>query len=118
MTDEIVSAYQPENVRALERDVSRLRPVLPENPAPLALRYSDFDYNGHVHNTRYAELAWNAVPDPVKESARLTGMRICYVKAIKRGAEVTSGVDVSDGGVTVSLFAGGEPAAAAEFRLG
>ncbi|MBR5767985.1 MAG: hypothetical protein IKX86_04875 [Clostridia bacterium] len=115
MTDEIVSVYEPEDRRALPPDTYRLRPApYPGEALPVCLRYADFDYNGHVHNTRYAELAWEAVPDEMR-SRRLCGLRLVYVRAIKRGAEASACVALSGPSAAVSLYSDGEPSAAAEF---
>ena len=119
MTDEIVSVYEPEDRRALPPEAGRLRPAQsPEGLSPVALRYADFDYNGHVHNTRYAELSWEAVPDPMKNPGVLSGLRLIYVRAITRGASVTSHVETGEKSAVVSLYSDGEPSAVAEFSFG
>ncbi len=58
ITDELIAAYRSEDRPVFQDEIKRLIP--PEeysSSASVALRGSDIDYNGHVHNTRYLDIA-------------------------------------------------------------
>ena len=58
ITDELMMAYRSEDVPVFNDEIRRIVP--PDglsSPVNVSLRNSDIDYNGHVHNTRYLEIA-------------------------------------------------------------
>ena len=58
ITDELMEAYKSEDRAVFADEIRRIVP--PDGfsaPVPVTLRKSDIDYKGHVHNTRYLEIA-------------------------------------------------------------
>lgn len=47
------------------------------------------DYNGHMHNTYYLDLAYEALPDEVYENRPYNNLRINYKNEIKLGDKVS-----------------------------
>ena len=61
---ELMDSYGPENDSAFEEDRGRLsEPDTFDREAPIVLRKTDIDYNGHVHNTRYVDFALDALTE-------------------------------------------------------
>ena len=80
--------YQPEQKTVFDNRLHRLRaPNEYSCEMPLALRRSDIDYNGHVHNTAYLDLALELVPEELlKEGIR--SFRISYRRPLRYGDPV------------------------------
>ena len=76
--------YGPEERAVFETELPRMRPRESyENRRDLALRRSDIDFNGHVHNTRYLELMLDALPRADYDRDDLTEMRIAYSRPVQ-----------------------------------
>lgn len=72
ISEELFGSYQPEDKTVFE-DVQRLRaPSEYTSETELKLRRSDIDFNGHVHNTRYVDLAMEALPNEIFASDDFT----------------------------------------------
>ena len=67
------------------------------------LRRSDIDFNGHVHNTKYLDLALEALPDTVPRDV-FTGFRMVYPKAVKDVEAVTLKYTLTDTGPFVCVY--------------
>lgn len=79
ISDELTRAYEPEAERVFPDDAPRLRePEAYDVVLPVALRRSDIDYNGHVHNTRYISLALEALPEAAYRADDFRLLRIVY----------------------------------------
>ena len=79
ISDELTRAYEPEAERVFPDDAPRLRePEAYDVVLPVALRRSDIDYNGHVHNTRYISLALEALPEAAYRADDFRSLRIVY----------------------------------------
>ena len=79
---ELLGSYQPENKTVFE-DAQRLRtPSEFTSETELKLRRSDIDFNGHVHNTRYVDLAMEAIPKELYSDDRFTEFHIMYHKPV------------------------------------
>lgn len=114
--DETMSRYEPETERLFEGKAPRLRmPESFEHECAIALRRSDIDYNGHVHNTAYLDFAEELLP----EQERLSGakaFRLTYRRALKYGDRVTVKGTETDGVWKIGIYSGDELASAAEIE--
>lgn len=108
LDEETVSRYEPEQLRLFEGRMPRLH--VPESFAQeehFALRRSDIDYNGHVHNTSYLDFAL----EPIDEATLLRGVksiRMTYRKALKYGDDVTIKSTERDGAWDIGIYSGDE----------
>lgn len=93
--------YQPEDHTAFPDRLPRLRvPAEFSCEKPLALRRSDIDYNGHVHNTAYLDLALELVPEELL-SEGIRSFRISYRRPLRYGDSVQlKGARANGGWVT------------------
>ncbi|MBR1747287.1 MAG: hypothetical protein IJ735_03635 [Clostridia bacterium] len=84
ITEDLIGAYRPEEQQVFSSDAPRLLPPKNySNEISLPLRRSDFDQNGHVHNTRYVSFAQEVLP----ATARLAdSFRIVYRAPVKPNA--------------------------------
>lgn len=98
--------YQPEQKTVFDNRLPRLRaPSECSCEMPLALRRSDIDYNGHVHNTAYLDLALELVPDTLLEEG-IRSFRIVYRHPLKYGDAVQLRGGRANGGWVTSLYCG------------
>ena len=85
LEEEHLKPYQPEDLRLFEDELPRFK--LPEAcrpEVPVAVRRSDVDFNGHVHNTVYLDYAMELLPDGFHEN-EITSFRIVFRKSLKYG---------------------------------
>lgn len=86
LTDEILNKYETEDKNALEFDFKKLR-----EPSEYSSIYeykvlrSDIDINNHMHNLRYLDLAYEALPTEVYENNRFNDIEIMYKKEAHLG---------------------------------
>lgn len=100
---ERMAAYQPESVTAFSDRLPRLRPpVSYTDSVPVVLRRSDMDYNGHLHNTAYLNLALDAAPQEVLSQGVRT-IRISYRSPIRLGDQILLKSTFENGGWVVSF---------------
>lgn len=82
ISEELLGSYQPESKTVFE-DSQRLRaPSEYTSETEVKLRRSDIDFNGHVHNTRYVDLAMEAIPKELYSDDRFTEFHIMYHKPV------------------------------------
>ena len=106
ISDELFVAYAPEDSSVFDSDAPKLRaPSESEGEREIALRRSDIDFNGHVHNTRYLDYALEALPGEVFGSLDIKKLRIAYTKPVTESQRVTSKYALTDDGTFVSIFA-------------
>ena len=97
-------SYRPEARGVFASAAPRLRaPDVFDGETVLPLRRSDIDFNGHVHNTKYLDLALEALPDTVPRDA-FTGFRMVYPKAVKDVGSVTLKYHLADGDPFVCVY--------------
>lgn len=97
-------SYRPEARGVFASAAPRLRaPDAFDGETVLPLRRSDIDFNGHVHNTKYLDLALEALPDTVPRDA-FTGFRMVYPKAVKDVGSVTLKYTMTDTGPFVCVY--------------
>ncbi|MBR6498944.1 MAG: hypothetical protein IKT23_04575 [Clostridia bacterium] len=105
---ELIEAYQPEGESVFEDVLPKPRfpdGSLRETAVPL--RGSDMDFNGHIHNARYIELAAQAFPPDEVPPDSVSDIRIVYSGGIKEGESVTAKYARRDGAHCVALTSGG-----------
>lgn len=105
ITDALYAGYHPEDRAVFADPLPRLRPPAAfEDAQTLALRQSDLDYNGHVHNTRYLEFALEALP-PGREFTRLS---VVYNRPLAAQETVTLRHTAAGETHTLGVFAGSD----------
>ena len=116
ITEELFQAYQPREQTVFDDKPGRLRaPEVPQSTCALSLRRSDIDYNGHVHNTRYLDLAREALPGEILRK-QFEQIRVLYSKAVTPQDEVTAQYTEENGVSTVAILANGTVCAVLEFQ--
>lgn len=82
ISEELFGSYQPESKTVFE-DSQRLRaPSEFTSEKELQLRRSDIDFNGHVHNTRYIDLAMEVLPNEIFASDDFSEFHVLYYKPV------------------------------------
>ncbi len=90
LTDEIIDCYKIENKSVFENE----KLLKPEIPSDFLSQYSytvtrrDIDLNGHMHNTYYLDLAYEALPEEIFKKRPFNRFRITYKHEIKLGDTV------------------------------
>ena len=104
LTEEIVSSYEPEEITVFEEELERLKE--PENYTSIdyKIHKNEIDNNGHLHNTYYLNLAYEALPDEVFFQEPLNHIRITYKKEIKYGEMVECHYAKVDGKHTIAMI--------------
>lgn len=106
ISDELMKAYEPEERMVFETNAPRLRaPVEFMTEQSLAVRRSDIDFNGHVHNTCYADYAMEAIPREVFNADAISDIRIVYSKPVKEDSVVTAKYAKTESGHFVGIYA-------------
>ena len=83
ISEELFASYQPEDKTVFDTAVPRLRaPTEFDSEQTITLRRSDIDFNGHVHNTRYVDLAMEALPNAIFASDDFSELHILYYKPV------------------------------------
>ena len=114
---DIMELYQPESEDVFAEVQPRLRPpVEPGIRKPLVLRRGDIDFNGHVHNTRYLDLAMEALPDTLYINDTFREIRIAYRKPILEGNTVFADTQTIGDVTYVTLYAENVPCAIITFQ--
>lgn len=104
ITDELYDAYEPEECSVFEEEMERLTP--PEGLGegqPVPLRKSDVDFNGHVHNTRYIDIAAAGIPEEQFDLTKAKELNIAFRKALKASDQVSVVYALIDGGCFISV---------------
>lgn len=105
ISEEVFASYQPEEQTVFE-ETARLRaPSEFTEEKEIRLRRSDIDFNGHVHNTRYVDLATEALPRDFFEMDSVSEIRVSYTKPLKEDDNVTLKYVHSDNGENISIAA-------------
>ncbi len=110
ISEELFTAYGPEDRKIFADTPARLH--APETVLfahPLALRHSDIDFNGHIHNTRYIDIALEALPPYVRASASFSEIRIVYTKAIKETDEVVANYSMLNDAHVITVMGNNAP---------
>lgn len=90
ISEELFSSYQPEDKSVFDTAASRLcEPAAFDLEQTIALRRSDIDFNGHVHNTCYMDFALETLPSSICANNNICEFRIVYMKPIKENSGIT-----------------------------
>ena len=82
ISEELFAAYCPEDKIVFE-GTSRLRaPSEFSAQYDLALRRSDIDFNGHVHNTKYVDFALQALHEQALNDKSVEEIQVVYSKPV------------------------------------
>ena len=108
ITDELVEMYKPEaGTTNFETEAGKLS--VPESfdfEMPVVMRRGDFDFNGHVHNTKYLVYAMEALPYEDYAADDFRSLRIIYRSSLKFGDEAVVKRKAMDGGYSFCIFSG------------
>ena len=70
---------------------------------PYTVQRRDIDLFGHVHNTNYLDLAYEALPEEVNLQRPFDSVRITYKKEIRLGEKLLLKYAFADGKHTVAI---------------
>lgn len=86
----LLNKYQPEDkaVFADQRLVKIAEPASFEVEKKIAIRRSDVDFNGHIHNLLYLDYALETIPFDVYEKHNFSHLRISYKSAVTSEKEI------------------------------
>lgn len=116
ISEELFGSYQPEDKTVFE-DAQRLRaPSEYTSETELKLRRSDIDFNGHVHNTRYVDLAMEALPNEIFARDDFMDIHILYAKPVMERAVVKAKYVFKDSAYLVAVYADDVYCAWVEFK--
>ena len=105
VSEELFGSYQPEDKTVFE-DAQRLRaPSEYTSETDLKLRRSDIDFNGHVHNTRYVDLATEALPNEFFASDDFSELHILYFKTVMEHSAVKAQYHFDGSSHLVTVYA-------------
>ena len=81
LTDDIIEKFTPEDKNALEFDFKKIKePSEYSSIYKYTVLRSDIDINNHMHNLRYLDLAYEALPVEVYENNLFNNIEIMYKK--------------------------------------
>lgn len=106
VSEVIIDKYGPETEKLWSKKLPKLKE--PQNfdlTGVVPLRRSDLDYNRHVHNTAYLDLACELVPEAVLK-ADPKGFRVQYKQQLKEGDLATVKVSHDGDLWSVAIFSG------------
>ncbi|MBP5273336.1 MAG: hypothetical protein ILO36_00150, partial [Abditibacteriota bacterium] len=113
---ELLESYGPEDLPGIDGELLRLRePESFDEERSIALLRSDFDFNGHVHNTRYIAFAMEALPEEKYEKMDYTDLRIAF-RSGAAGSRITVKRAAAEQGVFFCLYSEGRLCAMAELK--
>ncbi|MDY4186510.1 MAG: thioesterase [Candidatus Borkfalkiaceae bacterium] len=105
ISEELFGAYQPEEKRVFE-DAQRVRaPSEYSFETELQLRHSDIDFNGHVHNTRYVDLAMEVLPKEIFSHDDFTEVHVLYYKPVLEDSVVKAQYYADGSSHSVTIYA-------------
>ncbi len=102
---ETYDIYGPEERVFYKRRLPRLK--APQDPTvclEIPLRRSDMDYNGHVHNTYYLNLALEAIDKKDYENGSISDFTLVYHSPLKEGDTASVKVSFSEDTYQVAIY--------------
>lgn len=104
--DALYALYAPEDSALYdEPDLPRLHePEAYLTAAPIPLRRSDIDFNGHVHNLSYLYLALEALPEDVYRQDDFSRLRMVFRKAVQANERIECRYAAYNGVHTVGVY--------------
>ncbi len=103
---EVQERYKPEEKSVF--GVWDIEKILPSKESISTTEYTvqrnDVDFNGHVHNIYYMNLAYNALPQEVYEARPFNSFKITYKREIKLGDTVKCKYNLENGQHIVTIY--------------
>lgn len=116
VSEVIIDKYGPETEKLWQKKLPKLKePEEFDLTGVVPLRRSDLDYNRHIHNTAYLDLACELVPEAVLK-ADPKGFRVQYKHQLKEGDLATVKVRHDGDTLSVAIFSGEVLCALVEVR--
>lgn len=101
--EKLFMTYQPEE-KIIFDNASRLRSANTyDDETEIGLRYSDMDFNGHLHNTRYITFALEGLKNAESNEYDFSEFRIAYVKPVQEGNSVQIKTLATDTGYLIEI---------------
>lgn len=117
VSQEQLAPYGPEDRTVFDRELPRLQtPETFDEEKRVSPRRSDVDFNGHVHNAAYLDLALEVLSENLLARG-VDRFRIGYRAPLQYGADVTLRRSDIPGGYAVSFSSGGTLCATACFEV-
>lgn len=106
IADEIFERYKPEDKSVFEeQEIEKVKiPESYSNEISYQVTRRDVDFNNHMHNLYYLDLAYNALPNEVYDKRPFDNFRICYKREIKLNDIVKCKYSFVDGEHIISVF--------------
>lgn len=105
ISEELLDSYQPESKTVFD-DSQRLRaPSEYTSETELKLRRGDIDFNGHVHNTRYIDLAMEVIPNEIFYNDDFSEFHVLYYKPVLEDSVVKAQYHTDGVSHLVTIFA-------------
>ncbi len=99
---------EPERQLPIDPTLGRLKPPAEYSfCTPYTVQRRDIDLFGHVHNTNYLDLAYEALPEEVYAQRPFDSVRITYKKEIRLGEKLILKYACVDGKHTVAITSDG-----------
>lgn len=107
ISETVTAKYRPEEYRLWDKKLPKLKePTVFEIEGTVALRRSDLDYNRHVHNTAYLDLAAEILPEGELVKNEPRGFRVLYKQQLKGGDTATLKAHRSEDAWCVAIYSG------------
>lgn len=106
---ELAARYgsEPERPLPIDPTLGRLKPPAEyASSVEYTVRRRDIDLFGHVHNTNYLDLAYEALPEEVYAQRPFDSVRITYKKEIRMGERLLLRYAFEDGKHVVAITSG------------
>lgn len=102
---ELVNKYGPEDKSVFDDQhlVKIAEPVSFVSEKNVAIRRSDVDFNGHIHNLMYLDYAMESLPEDVYAKQQFTNLRISYKSAVTSEKEIVCKYGCADGKHVVQM---------------
>lgn len=89
ITDEIYSKYQPQNSKAFEEDITKMKVVEDLTTKTIyKVQRADIDINKHMHNLNYLQVAYEVLPEEVFFDIESNNVKIMYKHQIILGSKI------------------------------
>jgi len=118
ITEDIIKAFGTSDKPVFDDPMPRLAEDLQyESSKGIALRRSDIDFNGHVHNVRYLDFALEALPEEVYAKGEFKGVDIVYRSPLIPSETPDVKLHKGEGEYSVGIFSGSRVCALVRFLV-
>lgn len=89
ITNEIYSKYQPQNSKAFEEEITKIKVVEDITTKKIyEVQRADIDINRHMHNLNYLKVAYEVLPEEVFFCTESNNVKIMYKHQILLGSKI------------------------------